>query len=99
MISHHAKLHINTQFLVTILILKYFCPTVPEAPVQLFCKLTEPTIITVQWSPPPTSPFIYPVREYILQSNTGRHRAENVCKPTIFVLNSIISFNLFFREV
>ena len=46
--------------------------SVPDAPVRLFCKLTEPTIISVQWSAPPTSPFIYPVQEYILQNNTGK---------------------------
>ncbi|XP_028415266.1 E3 ubiquitin-protein ligase TRIM58-like, partial [Dendronephthya gigantea] len=44
---------------------------VPDAPVQLSCKLIEPTVISVQWSPPSARPFIYPVQEYLLQSDTG----------------------------
>jgi hypothetical protein len=62
----------------------YNCLSVPDAPLQLFCKLTEPTIISIQWSPPPINPFVYPIQEYILQSNTGKNSGW-----TMFITNFI----------
>lgn len=45
---------------------------VPDAPVQLSCKITEAPFITVEWSPPPSNPYTYSIKKYILQSDIGK---------------------------
>lgn len=45
---------------------------VPDAPIHLSCKIAlELALVTVEWSPPPSNPYMYSIKEYSLQSDIG----------------------------